>query len=241
MTRTRKQLGRDVCATRGARVRNSRGFTLLEVLISIGILAAMAGTIAEAMNGVITARDRSQKNAALVHEINVGLSKMYDDLNMAFTADTTFQGKDGYYLTGFIGDGESMSFSTMSHVHYVKNARDSDQVSVGYFPKNNSRGTSDLMRRESDHLMEKIDEGGYSFVLVPDIKQVEFSYYDSNEKAWKNDWDTDSVEFAGRLPYMVKIAMTVYGNFTDADERERREHKFEVTVPVVMYAQKISF
>lgn len=223
------------------RVTNQSGFTLLEILIAMGILAAMAGMISEVLNGVVLAKNRTEENARLTHAINVGLSKIYDDFNMAFLTDATFQGKQGAFVTAFVGEEESVDFSTMSHVHYVKNARDSDQVSVGYSLRRNDEGMTNLMRRESDFLGEKIDEGGAAFVLIPNLKTFSFSYYDSNEKSWKGDWDTDSVTSAGRLPYMVKIVMTVYGNVVDAEGGERREHDYEIVVPVPMYNSKISF
>lgn len=222
-------------------LKNQSGFTLLEIMIAVGILAAMAGMISEVMNGVVLAKNRTEENARLLHAINVGTSKLYDDFNMAFLADATFQGRETGFLTAFNGDEESVNFSTMSHVHYVKNARDSDQVSVGYFLRRNDEGMTDLARRESDHLGEKIDEGGHAFVLIPNLKSFVFSYYDSNAKTWKSEWDTDSVTSAGRLPSMVKVVMTVYGNVVDAEGTERREHDYEIVVPVPMYNSKISF
>lgn len=223
------------------RFLSHQGFTFLEVLIAIGILAGMSLMMVQVLNGMIAGRNQTEERAGLQHHIQVGLSKIYDDVNMAFLADNTFHGNESQYVTGFDGEQNAMSFSTTSHVHYIKNKRDTDHVHVSYFLQNNDEGHQDLMRKETDYLREKIGEGGQPYILIPNVKSFELEYYDSNKKDWGKKWDTDSVTSAGRLPAQVKVSLVVYGRLVNEDSDERREHSFEIIVPVPMYKQKISF
>jgi general secretion pathway protein J len=223
------------------KITNKKGFTLIEIIIAIGILAAMTLTMSQISTSVVESKNRSEKRVETRHATSIALSKLTDDLRMAFIADKTFHGNDSFYLTGFIGDGTSINFSTMSNVHYIKNQNDTDQSHVGYKLKTDDTGNFILIRRQTPYLMEKLEEGGQGFVLMRDIKEITIEYYDSNKKEWKDKWDTESISFAGRLPQMVKVKLTALGETKMTDEDERKEYHYELVVPVAMYKQKVSF
>ena len=218
------------------------GFTLIEVLVSLAIFATMALAISQLTGNVFTNKAQIENRAASYHALDVGIAKLFDDLNMAFLADSSFQGKETNYKTGFKGEKTSVNFSTMSHIHYVKNQRDSDQVVVGYALRQNSKTESnDLFRRETDHLMPDIEKGGQAFLMIPQIKTLEFSYYDANQKEWKEEWDTNSIAYSGALPSLVKINLTVFTKPYDEEEQDRKTADYEILVPIELYNQKISF
>ncbi|MBF0106452.1 MAG: prepilin-type N-terminal cleavage/methylation domain-containing protein [Deltaproteobacteria bacterium] len=221
--------------------RNQKGFTLLEIIIAIGILAGMTLIISETIEGVMLTRKRTERKNETRHAVSIALAKMMDDLRTAFQAHQKFTGNADYYLTGFVGDTSSMNFSTMGNVHYVKNHKDTDQVQVGYSLEGNTRGSFDLVRRQTDHLTDKLDSGGKSFVLLPNVREFNLEYYDSNKESWEGQWDTESVSSAGRLPQVVKINMVVLGEPTNADEDEFKEYTYELWAPIEMYANKINF
>lgn len=217
------------------------GFSIFEVLIAVGLLAVMMAMIGQAMLGILGSKDNIEESAEFYQTVYSGLNRMWDDFNMAFLASETFYGPESAYLTGFKGDVSLANFSTMSHIHYIKNQQDSDQVHVGYFLRKNDAGLEDLVRRETDHLLGDLEKGGKSFVLIPDVSSLEFEYYDSNKKDWDKRWDTTSVSYAGRLPRLVKIRLSVQGRYKRDEEDEREEHEFELIVPVMMYKEKITF
>lgn len=223
------------------RATGESGFSIFEILISVGLLAVMVAMIGQAMLGTLNSKDNIEESAAFFQTVYGGLNRMWDDFNMAFVASESFYGQQNYYFTGFKAEGESAHFSTMSHIHYVKNLQDTDQVHVGYYLKKNESGNLSLMRRETDHLVEDLEKGGKSFVLIPDVSSLEFEYYDSNKKDWSKKWDTTSVSYAGRLPRLVKIKLEVLGRYKRDEEDEREEHEFEMIVPVMMHREKIVF
>jgi general secretion pathway protein J len=217
------------------------GFTLIEVIIAIGIMAVMMMMVSETLSNVIKLKARASRRSEMRHVLYVAVSKITDDLAMAFLADGTLQGKDGYYLTSFVAESDKMSLSTMSNIHYLKNARDSDQVRVGYELIKNDEGGTDLIRRQTDHLTPKIDKGGRRYVLLKNVKTFDLQYYDSNKKEWVPQWDTDSISAVGRLPQMVKVKIEVTDQEDEEDDNSIRDYTYEVSIPLPLYKDKLNF
>ena len=218
-----------------------RGFTLIEIIIAIGILAMMMFSISQITTGITTARDKAQARNEEKHTVILALTKMSDDLRAAFLTDKKFWGKDSFYKTGLVGDVTSINFSSLSNVHRVQDNRDTDQVDVGYSLERNDDGSYRLLRRSTDYLVDKLDEGGQSFVLLNAIKDIKFEYYNSNQKEWQATWDTESIETMGRLPQQVRVTLSLIGKSLDEDEEESQMHTFELVIPIEMYDKKITF
>lgn len=222
-------------------LKNHKGFTLIELIIAISFLAIISLSMAALTNNIVTKKAQVEKQVQRRQTLSIALSKMTDDLKMAFLAESTFQGKNSAYLTGFYADASSLNFSTMSNVHYIKNHRDTTQIQVGYTLVKNDNREFDLVRRQTDFLTDDLKTGGQSFILIKDVQKMILSYYDGSKGAWEKEWDTESISYAGRLPKMVKIQLTVLGEVLSEDDDDRPEYFYELVVPVEMYAAKISF
>lgn len=218
--------------------KNQKGFTLIEVLIAIGILATMVIMMSSTMGQVFFSKNSSSKRSMLNHSLYISLNKIYDDINMAFQTATAFEGKDKSQLTGLVGTKESINFATLSGIHYIKNYHDSNQIQVGYYlaPQENENYT--LMRRQTDFLTEDLEAGGKSFPLLNNIKSLLLTYYDSQKKEWVNQWDTGSVSAGGRLPALVKLQMQIA--YRADEDLPYEELDYELVVPIKMY-KKLNF
>ena len=222
------------------RLKHQEGFSLFEILIATGLLAVMMAMLGQAMLGILGSKDNIEESAEFHQIVYGGMNRLWDDLNMAFLASETFQGSQNQYVTGFIGESDKLKFSTMSHIHFIKNSPDTDHVHVAYTLNKNAESGYDLVRRETDYLMPDLDKGGRSFVLIPRVDRLSLEYFDSNKKDWVTKWDTTSISSAGRLPRLVKIRIEVLGRFKRGED-ERENHTFEMIVPVTMYREKVVF
>lgn len=218
---------------------NAAGFTMLEIIIAISILAAMVLTMTQITNGIVKTNDDVTALNDQRHSVVLALSKISDDIRMAFLVDKKYYGTDQCFFTGFVGTSTSLNFSTLSNVHYVKNRRDTDQIQVGYSLISGEDGYSNLMRRQTDYLTDKLETGGNSFVLLDHVKEVRFEYYDANKKSWEQSLDTGSVSSAGTLPSMVRVYLTVVGSPISEDSDTREEMSYQLQVPIELYAIKI--
>ena len=213
----------------------------MEILIAVGILAGMGLLISVTMHNTLSGKMRVEDRDEVIHSVRVGLSKMTEDLSQAFLANTALKGQNSFYETGMKGDETNLDFSTFSHLHFQKNAKDTDQVTVGYHLESNARGFQDLVRRESSTLSEKIDEGGLSYVLMENIKEFKLQYYDNNKEEWGTEWDTSQISNLGHLPEVVKVDITVV-ELKDDDSRDViQEFRYQTTMPVDLYKNEINF
>lgn len=218
--------------------KNDNGFTLIEVMIGLVILATMSMIMYAALDGSLESQKRVEKRDRLYQSVRMGFAKMSGDLSQAFAVKKPKEGESDDYVTGMKGGEEKINFSTMSHYHYIADNKDTDHVTVGYYLERGEGGLYHLLRRESQRLSTQLDEGGQAFVLVPNIKKLRFSYFDSNKRDWVNEWDSSSSYLLGRLPQAVKIEMTVMEPPEDGDEG-KKENEFVTTVMVDMYDQPI--
>ncbi len=191
---------------------DTRGFTLIEVMIAMAILAVMAMLIYTSLSQTISSKDDVEKRDELGHSANLVLNKMTLDLQMAFLlTGPEFLGSDGKMKTAFIGKEDRVDFSSLSHVRYFKDSKESDYAEVGYFVEDDKEdpGNKLLVRRESKLIDDKPTEGGTSEAMVEGVKEFHLEYYDSNKKEWLKSWDSTQVDVSNRLPRAVKIELKV--------------------------------
>lgn len=220
---------------------NNKGFSLIEIMIGVAILAAMTILIQTTMSRALTAKERAERRDELFHSVRIGLDKLREDLAQAFLANSAFKGTEGKYGTGMVGTDQQLDFSTFSHLHFQKNARDTDAVSVGYSTKNNEAGFLDLYRRESSRLGEKVTEGGVEYALIENVKEFAIEYYDSSKTEWVKEWDSTELSVLNRLPQAVKVELKVVGRSEDEEEEEGKEYFFTTVIPLNLYASEINF
>lgn len=219
------------------------GFTLLEVIIAVFILALMSMMIWQITNSAYRGSEKAGKYDNVYQNCRLALKKMTDDISMAFMIGPVMQGKksDGTPATetAFEGNGDSINFDTFSNIRYIKNEKKGDQVEVGYSmaecPDSEER-LQCLMKRESFQIDKNIKEGGKSVPIAKGVKRLAIKYYDPVKQEWRDDWKTSDPVFNGKLPYAVKIEIA----FTDPKD-EKEEIMFETAVTLPLSAAAIDF
>jgi general secretion pathway protein J len=202
------------------------GFTLIEVLISLAIMALMMTIAWSTTSSSVQAKkffeDFEQRN----HEVRIALARMVEDLSAAYISSnqqpnlteprTAFVGKSS-------GSVEELRFSSFAHRILWAEANESEQTMISYFGDADpeERGQTNLYRRETRRLS---NEGWEEVpaeidVLVRDVEEVEFEYFDWQDNEWKDAWDTTGADAQkGRLPERVRITITIENG--DGDEVE---------------------
>lgn len=210
-------------------------------MLGVAILAGMSLAMYSTMGRVLTANERAQRRENLTHEARIALSKMSEELSQAFAANMTLKGTNQAYQAGMKGNEDSIHFSTFGHYHFMKDHKDTDQVTVGYFVEKNENGFLRIMRRESDHLSDKLDTGGSPEPLVENVKKFHLRYYDSNKKDWVNEWDSTQISVLGRLPEMVEIEIEVVEVDPGDPREEKSSRTFFTTARVELYQNELNF
>ncbi len=118
--------------------------------------------------------------------------------------------------TFFIGkpSGEyPLRFSSFARRVVWADADESSQTYIAYYIDNDpfERGQKNLLRRSSRRLGDEgwdQEKAGVD-VLVRNVEDIEFEFWNWQEEQWDSDWDSTSDSNRNRLPSRVKITLTL--------------------------------
>lgn len=209
-------------------LKGHHGFTLMEVLIAIAILAIVMAIVYGSFVQTRRVIDRAEGAVEELRGVRVAFNRMMLDLNMAFISPND---KDNEY-TVFVGTDsdangypdDSIDFTSYSNRIRNKDAKESDQMEVGYYLKRDYEGNAVLMKREKKRLDKNPMYGGKSYEITEDIVGLNFRYLEKG--AWYDSWDSRA-KSSDKLPEAVEITIIV----KESDEVER-SYKTVVDIPL---------
>ncbi len=259
---------------------SSRGFTLMEMLIVMGILAGITIMTGSTINKALRAKRKFTSEIDQTAVMRDALRIVERDINMAFhyrnihyevlkkikeesggqpvqqpvpgappippppppPAGNTPAGPSTPLLqelkepppnyTQFLGENDSVYFTSVSHVRTQTDSPDSDQAEVGYFVKSCKRRgftrtqknstTSCLWRKESLFIDDDLMKGGTDTPLLENVEKFELLYFGQEKEGWQKTWRTDEKgheEIRGRFPQAVQIKLTVADQDPDSKKK----------------------
>ena len=193
--------------------RAQQGFTLIEVMVSLTILAFMMVIAWSTTYTASTVKQRTELIDERNHELRVGMNRIATDLSSAYLSANEEQNKVEP-RTLFKGKAAELRFSSLGHTPMWANANESEQALIIYYIDSDRRNPSqnNLLRRENRRLSDEQweSERGEIDVLLRDVDSIEFEYYDQRDSEWKSRWDTTAADGEkGRLPTRVRYTVTV--------------------------------
>jgi general secretion pathway protein J len=193
----------------------ARGVTLLEVMVSVGILALVGSLIYGAFDGMAKSRRSIAAINDRYHQGRQALSRMSRELESAFVSKhLPLQLNSAVRQTAFVGRKSRVDFTAFAHRRLGSDVHESDQCEVGYFAANDPErsGKVDLVRREQRTIDLEPTKGGVVQVMVDDIESFEIKFLDPGTAQWLDAWDsTQLVGQLGRLPSQVKLTLVLKG------------------------------
>ncbi len=189
---------------------NSNGFTLIEVLLALAILAVIITAIYASFS---TARRNVESAEAVRDETDLArtlIARLSDDIANAYYHQgmktiTIFYGKKEELGTGDDKRRfDSISMTTLTNWR-KPDSKETDLWEVGYHFEEKADGKGRvLMRREKRELSKDIPllEGGVDFEITDSMDGFQLRYY--NGYQWSDEWDTRS---HASLPKTVEISL----------------------------------
>lgn len=199
------------------RAGTGRGFTLLEVMMSMGILAVLGALAWGSFAPTWEAKQVVGEQADHYHGMRLALARMSREISMAFISDNFDSARYRERPTHFVGEDSSTSdelrFTTLAHERLYEGAKESDQALVEYRIDRDpdDREKMALIRRSKTVIDDRPDDGGTEAVLATGIEGLDFEYWDTDKKDWNREWDTYDNQFANRLPERVRITIHAQG------------------------------
>jgi general secretion pathway protein J len=190
------------------------GFTLMEAMIAMAIMAMMGTLIWSSMGPSFQLKEEVEAQADHDASIRQAVNRMAREISMAFLSNDYDKTRYREMLTLFdgrrnAGSRDRLLFTSLAHQRLYENALESDQVVIEYriLEDPEVSGQLNLMRREKTVLDDQQDRGGTEDVLCEDVQGLALRYWDDKKKEWVDDWNTKDVSRAGQLPFRVEITL----------------------------------
>jgi general secretion pathway protein J len=216
-------------------MRRARGFTLIEVMVAVSILAIVTTLTWASFKQTFATKSAIEAQAGRYRTVRLALERMAHELSMVYVSqdEDTSQPERRTRLVGkHHNDIDEVLFSYFGHQRLYQDANEADTALVGYYAardRDDSRKTN-LMRRETRRLSYlKIDEQpGEADIVCDDVIKLKIDYYDRRDKVWRDEWVTTALDGQpDRLPSKIRVTLTV------RDERGT-EVPFQTEVRVAM-------
>lgn len=209
--------------------RRARGFTLIEVLISIAILAAITSLLFGAFAALKRSKDGLSRMQDRQREARLAMARMTRELQSAYLSahlpinqamliqKTVFRGERGT-------PADRVDFTAFANPRLEKDSHVSDQCEIAYYgsPNPDGSGVNDLVRRVDSSIDLEPTKGGKVEVLATDIDLFDLQYLDAQTGQWQEGWDTtQSTGQLDRLPLQVRIILVLNGGARAGSDRSR--------------------
>lgn len=189
----------------------ARGFSLIEILVAASLLAIIGALLVQSLSSSIDAKEAVEGTSNRYHLVRSAMSRMVDELSQAYLTvhAATAQPRSE---TGFLGERDKVTFTAFGYVPRMADEKKGDSRQLAYYldtdPKTN---TSSLFRREQANLDDNFEEGGRALVLLSDVRELTFQYWDATKEEWLDKWDTlgGDPNQHNKLPVRVRIKAAV--------------------------------
>ena len=199
-----------------------RGMTLIEVMLAVGILAAVMAAGWGSYIAATTNQQRMQEINDRLHGVEQAVNRIVRDMSTAFI---TAHGDDDSqteirYQTGFLVTFDRVDVTSMGYVRMFRNEKVGDQSEISYYLKDMRNSDGDLatylVRREQAPINDDFTRGGTILPLLDHVLSFKLSYWDDakaeltiSDDGWVDEWDTEHTDYKNRLPSRVKIEIEI--------------------------------
>jgi type II secretion system protein J len=197
--------------------RRRAGFTLLELLLAMGITVILSITLYASFNIMNTAKRRAEATVKPTRAVAVAMELISKDLENAViptvTSATTTVPSNLFLSGGFLGAHEGGEGSEADWVEFHTIASDSipnagplsegiRRVDWGVLNEGNA---VHLVRQVNRNLLAPVEVEPEPQVICRDVKAFGIKYYDGY--TWYDQWDSTLMETP--LPLLVQVDLTV--------------------------------
>lgn len=201
------------------RSRKQSGVTLIEMLISMAILAIVATLMYTGFSQTSRNKKRVEADLDRAHEVRMGVERIARELSMAFVSaqanpDQSLQVVRTAFIAKEAGGGSKIDFTSFSHRRLYRDAHESDQNEIGYYMATDPEDSSIkvLARREQNLIDDDPEKGGRTQILIRDITGFELAFLEPMTGEWVTTWDTSQAAMQlNRLPSQVRIKVSIPG------------------------------
>lgn len=203
---------------KNVKLSKSRGFTLLEVVMSIALLLTIVTSVTTSLRNSIDIRLSLRAKNKITQKLDVVMHRLNHDISHAFLLDARDHRSDGRKRTLFrirrVGDSDQLEMTYMGHQPTSPSAAESDISYVVYKLDEWERfsGRKSLFRGE----LKRIPSIEYRFNDEPPMHLFASNVKSLRIEPWNGDrwvssgWDSTKSDTENKLPHMVRVVLTAW-------------------------------
>ena len=189
---------------------NNKGFTLLEVMLAVSILAVVSSMVGFALSSTVDLLEATANQKDIYRQARVTLDRMRSDLTAAVV--------DGE--VGFIGtkeeingqQGGSLLFSSMAHLVFDGGKSDKGSTTIAYKVVEDENDPGSLKLLRSDSLSVFAGESGdeEAYILCANLRSLQLTFWDADGQkndTWESKPDKENEQEPALLPAAVFITL----------------------------------
>jgi len=187
---------------------NNKGFTLIEILISVSIFSLLFSYILGVLvSGLSTSKD-AETRMDIEETGRFIIQRISKDLESASELPLSKTGS-------LLGKMQMSNGKRMDEIHFTSFANlyrgtgrpTSGSSEIGYYFIIPSEGNAKFARRESSIIEGRIDVGGISFEITDKIKEFQIRYLSPDKaEGWTDAWEYD---IRKKMPKSVAVELTL--------------------------------
>ncbi len=191
--------------------RSQRGMTLMELLIATAIVAVLVVFSFLTIRGSTEVATETNARAELSKMGRNAIDRMRQELGQAFIS----QNQTEYFKTIFKATDrdpiDEVYFVARGHEKRYAELKEADYAEYGYWSEPDMHGGNfrTLMHREARIVDDDPERGGTVQALSHSVRELNLRYYDEKKEEWIDEWDSESADFANRVPEAVEIRLSL--------------------------------
>ena len=195
-------------------LKTQKGFTLLEILVSVAITAIVFVLVYGSFSSSFTVSERISDRREFFRSARLTMNKVATEIEAAYwkeeMGETVFSGSPSF-IDGYSRD--SLMFTSLSHYRFERDTRESDLNRLVFrLEEDIEEDTVFFIHEEEFNLYSLTPNTVASYRLGEGFKGLKFRYYDGEE--WQDNWDASHQR---ALPKAVEIEIIL----EDIEGRDR--------------------
>jgi hypothetical protein len=207
--------------------KGSAGFSLIEVVITIGILMSLTIAVASMLRSGFDVKAGLSQKSKVSHRLSVAMQRISNDIQHTFFVSTKSTYKNGigrqmktmFKIDKVGSKGDKLLLTTKTHIPMIAGRYESDLTFVTYQLQDakDVPGRTHLYRGEYPYIPADLKEEPPTRILARNIKNITLEPW-TGERWSKDYWDTGRGDTRNLLPKMVRITIEAWSEDREVDD-----------------------
>ena len=187
------------------------GFTLLEILIAMFILAAVLSTLYASYTGTFRIVGETESQAEIYQMAHIAFERILEDLESVYVPEKaeTPESEDTEKPLQFAGEdkeiegrsADSLRFASRAHLVFGEQDLSCQTAEIGYYVEEDEDGEGFVLyRSDTPQLEGASEEDAGGLPLCKGLSSVDFTYYDTKGEEY-DSWSEEEI------PQRVSISL----------------------------------